>query len=231
MKAYPLMMLIHDKPVLVVGGGRVALRKVRSLLECGAQVTIISPQVEDELRDLAAEGTVHWIAEPFREELMQGVPEPALVFGTTDQRDVNVSINRFATERGIPCNIADVPELCTFTVPAVVNRGDLTIAVSTSGASPALARRIRERLEAEFGAEYEVLTKILAGVRQAVIPLGYSSDRNKELFFQIVDSPLVEAVRKNNAQQAVSVLRSYLPEGIAVEQIVHEAMDHKAGKD
>ncbi|MEW6531469.1 MAG: bifunctional precorrin-2 dehydrogenase/sirohydrochlorin ferrochelatase [Thermodesulfobacteriota bacterium] len=231
MKAYPLMMLIHDKPVLVVGGGRVALRKVRSLLECGAEVTVISPEVEDELQQLVAQGHVRWIAEPFREELVLGNPEPALVFGTTDQREVNVRINRLAAERGIPCNIADVPELCTFTVPAVVSRGDLTIAVSTSGASPALARRIRERLEGEFGAEYEVLTRMLAGVRQAVIPLGYSSDRNRELFFQIVDSPLMEAVKAKDSQQAVSVLRSCLPEGIAVEQIVHEAMDLTAGKD
>ncbi|MEW6113527.1 MAG: bifunctional precorrin-2 dehydrogenase/sirohydrochlorin ferrochelatase [Thermodesulfobacteriota bacterium] len=231
MKAYPLMMLIHGKPVLVVGGGRVALRKVRNLLECGAEVTVISPEVEDELQNLAAEGSVHWIAEAFREELVPSIPEPALIFGTTDQRDVNARINRFAAERGIPCNIADVPELCTFTVPAVVSRGDLTIAVSTSGASPALARRIRERLEAEFGAEYEVLTRMLAGVRQAVIPLGYSSDCNRELFFQIVDSPLMEAVKAKDSQQAVSVLRSYLPEGIAVEQIVYEAMDHKAGRD
>jgi precorrin-2 dehydrogenase/sirohydrochlorin ferrochelatase len=225
------MMLIHDKPVLVVGGGRVALRKVRSLLECGAHITVISPEVENELQELAERGRVQWIAEPFREELVQSIPEPALIFGTTDQRDVNLRISRFAAERGIPCNIADVPELCTFTVPALVSRGDLTIAVSTSGASPALARRIRERLEAEFGAEYEVLTKILAGVRQAVIPLGYSSDRNRELFLQIVDSPLMEAVRTNDSQQAVSVLRSFLPDGISVEQIVREAMDHRAGKD
>lgn len=231
MKAYPLMMLIHDKPVLVVGGGRVALRKVRSLLECGAQVTIISPEVEDELRDLAAQGRIRWIAESFGEGAQESILNPVLIFGATDQRDVNVRTSRFAAERGVPCNIADVPELCTFTVPAVVARGDLTIAVSTGGASPALARRIRERLEVEFGPEYEKLTRILAGVREALIPLGYSSDRNRELFFRIVDSGLIEAVRANDWQRAVSALRSYLPEGVAVEQIVREAVDHGAGED
>ncbi|MEJ2716969.1 MAG: bifunctional precorrin-2 dehydrogenase/sirohydrochlorin ferrochelatase, partial [Deltaproteobacteria bacterium] len=148
MRPYPLLLNIKGKPVVVVGGGKVALRKVVSLLESGAAVTVVSPRVEPELKDLLEKRRITWIAEPFDEALLERDPTPVLIFGTTDRNEVNVRIHRAATVKRIPCNIADVPDLCTFTVPAVVSRGDFTIAISTGGASPALARRIREEVEA-----------------------------------------------------------------------------------
>ena len=224
MKLYPLMMNIDGKSVAVVGGGTVALRKVNSLLQYGAKVTVISPVLKLELLELSEEGTIRWVAKLFNEKLFDEIPNLALVFGTTDDRDVNVEIFRAALARRIPCNIADVPDLCSFTVPAVISRGDLSIAVSTGGTSPALARRIREQLEGHFGQEYVKLTLILGEIRQEVLGLGGSSEENKNMFMQIVDSDLLQAIKENNSNRAKTLLRSILPNNIDPDPIVDRAM-------
>jgi precorrin-2 dehydrogenase/sirohydrochlorin ferrochelatase len=228
-KLYPLMMNIEGKSVAVVGGGKVALRKVRSLLECGAKVTVISPVLELELLELSEDGAIHWIAKLFSDKLFDDIPNLTLVFGTTDDRDVNVNIFRAAVERRVPCNIADVPDLCSFTVPAVVSRGDLTIAISTGGASPALARRTREKLEGCFGSEYIPFTQILGELRQEVLSLGGTSDENKNLFMRIVDSELLQAIKENDRNRAKTVLRSLIPESVNPGPIVDRAMQTPDG--
>ena len=224
MKLYPLMMNVRHMPVVVIGGGRVALRKVTSLLDCGASVTVISPEVEPELEGFAAEKMIRWIAAGFQESMLDAAPVPILVFGTTDRREVNVRIHRAAVDRNIPCNIADVPDLCTFIVPAVVTRGDLTVAISTGGASPAFARRIREELERSFGPEYALMTRVLGALRGRVIDAGTSSDDNREIFFRLIDSPLLSALRSKDRDRAVEILRSVLPAGIEPGPVVDEAL-------
>ncbi|MEW6348941.1 MAG: bifunctional precorrin-2 dehydrogenase/sirohydrochlorin ferrochelatase [Thermodesulfobacteriota bacterium] len=224
MRPYALMMDIDGKPATVVGGGMVALRKVTSLLECDARVTVVSPELVPELRRLADKGEIRWIEARFEPTRLDQDPRPVLVFGTTDRRDVNVATYRAAVERGIPCNIADVPDLCTFTVPATASRGDLLIAVSTGGASPALARRIREQLERHFGPEYATFTRIMAGLRKAVLATGRNSDENKALFLRIVDSDVLDALRQNDRERVVSRLRDLLPPEIDPEPIVHAAL-------
>lgn len=224
MKLYPMMMNVQGRRVVVVGGGRVAVRKVRSLLECGAAVTVISPAIEPELQFLAASGSIQWLGRRFDDGALDGIVEPALVFGTTDRREVNEQIYKAAVQRGIPCNIADDPEYCTFTVPAVVTRGDLAIAVSTGGASPALARRIRERLEAEFGPEYGKLTKLLAAVRRQVLATGDDSDRNKRMFFDLVDSDLLHALKADDRARVKEILTAIVPSEIPVERLVEDVL-------
>lgn len=224
MKHYPVMLDISGKPVLVVGGGKVALRKVMRLLECGARVTVISPRLEPELERLADERRIDWIAEPFDESLLDRIDEPVLIFGTTDRQDVNVRIHAGAVKRAIPCNIVDVPDLCTFTVPAVVARGDLTIAVSTGGSSPALARRVREDLEKNYGLEYAAMTKVLRDLRTMILSDRDDSGENRKLFFRIVDSGLLQALRENDSVKATRILRSILSERIDPESIVNEAL-------
>ncbi len=224
MKLYPLMMNIRDMPVVVIGGGRVALRKVRSLLNCGASVTVISPEVEPELESFAAEKMIRWIAASFQESMLDEAPVPMLVFGTTDRREVNVRIHRAAVDRNIPCNIADVPDLCTFIVPAVMSRGDLTVSISTGGASPAFARRIREELERSFGPEYSLMTRVLGDLRRRVLDAGTSSEDNREIFFRLIDSPLLLALRARDRGRAVEILKAVLPRGIEPETVVDEAL-------
>lgn len=224
MKLYPMMLDLNGEPVVVVGGGRVALRKVRTLLECGAIVTVISPELHTELAALAEEDHIDWIPECFDDRILECFPEPTLIFGTTDDREANASLYESAIERRIPCNIADMPDLCTFIVPAVMQRGELAIAVSTGGASPALARRIRETLEETFGGEYAALADILKGLRSQVLEKGCPSEENKELFFKIVDSELVPALREGNGEKAVTVLQSILPSDIDATGVVATAL-------
>jgi len=205
-----------------VGGGRVAARKVASLLESGAQVTVIAPKLETQLEELAESGAIYWLPEPFEEALLDRYPEAALVFGTTDDREVNIKIHSAAAARKIPCNIADVPDLCTFIVPAVITQGDLMIAVSTGGSSPALARRIREDLENRFGPEYAAMTRLMGEVRKLVLAAGSSSDDNKKLFLEIVDSEILTALRENDHERALEILKAILPGNLDPEPVIEK---------
>ena len=214
MRPYPIMMNLEGKQIIVVGGGRVALRKINGLRESGACITVISPKLENELKKLAENGNISWIEEEFDESLLDLSPEAVLVFGTTDQREVNLRIQTASTKRKIPCNIADVPDLCTFIVPAVITQGDLIISVSTGGSSPALARRIREDLEKVFGPEYAVMTRLMGGLRKQILSTGSSSDENRKLFLEIVDSEMLDALRQNDKEKAFAILKAILPRDV-----------------
>ncbi len=225
MKPYPLMMNLKKRPVLVVGGGRVAVRKVRSLLDAEAAVTVIAPACDPDLEALAENGEIVLMKRRFDVAAFEEIDRPTLVFGTTDDRDVNVEVYRAAEELNIPCNIADVPDLCTFIVPAVVNRGDLTIAVSTGGASPALARRIREDLETRFGPEYAAMTRLMRDVRADILAAGGSSDDNRSVFMKLVDSGLLEALANRDREAVIERLRELTPERTPVEERAAAAME------
>ena len=222
MKLYPIMMNLEDQRVVVVGGGSVARRKVASLLDSGARVVVISPELVDGLRKLADQGRIEWIAELFDDAILDRLAGVALVFGATNRRDVNVVIHRAAVDRRIPCNIADVPDLCTFTVPAVITQGELLIAVSTGGSSPALARRIREDLQKRFGPEYAEMTRVMGELRKLVLQTGSPSDENKRLFLQIVDSDILTALRDNDRDRALAILRNILPEHVDPDKALEE---------
>jgi precorrin-2 dehydrogenase/sirohydrochlorin ferrochelatase len=221
-KPYPVMMNLNGRLVIVVGGGRVAARKVASLLESGARVTVISPELAAELEELAESGAINWLSETFDEAILDRYPEAALVFGTTDHREINIKIHEAAAARKIPCNIADVPDLCTFIVPAVITQGDLMIAVSTGGSSPALARRIREDLENRFGPEYAAMTKLMGELRKVVLAAGSSSDDNRRLFLEIVDSEILTALRENDHERALEILKAILPGDLDPEPVMEK---------
>jgi len=221
-RPYPVMMSLVARRVIVIGGGRVALRKVRSLLESGALVTVVSPELHEELRELATDESIEWFPEAFDEAHLDRHPDLALVFGTTNRREVNVRIHAAAVARKLPCNIADVPDLCTFIVPAVITQGDLIIAVSTGGSSPALARRIREDLEKQYGPEYAAMTRMMGDLRKLVLGMGGSSDENRRIFKEIVESDLLAALRENDRDRALEILKTILPEALNAV----EAMDN-----
>ncbi len=138
---------LDGKRCVVVGGGEVADRKARKLLQARAKVVVISPEVEPELESVAAEVRLR----PYREGDLQGA---FLAFAATDRREVNATVAKEARERGIPVNVADKPSEGDFALPSTLRRGQLQVAVSTGGASPALARRIRRELEGAFGSEW-----------------------------------------------------------------------------
>ncbi len=158
----PIFLDVTGRRCLVVGGGEVAARKVVSLLDAGAEVTVVSPSLVDELRDLARERRIRYLNRAYEAGDMAGA---ALVYAASDDAQLHKRLHDEARAHRIPINVADAPELCTFIAPAVVTRGSLKIAVSTEGASPAMARRIRRRLERLFGPEYGLALEVLRAAR------------------------------------------------------------------
>ncbi|MCL6610637.1 MAG: bifunctional precorrin-2 dehydrogenase/sirohydrochlorin ferrochelatase [Peptococcaceae bacterium] len=165
-RSYPVSLNIENRLCLVVGGGQVAERKVGSLLECGANVRLVSPSVTEGLRRLASEGRVEHIADCYRKEYLEGV---VLVVGATDDDGVNARVSADSMERGLLVNVVDDPPRGNFYVPAVVRRGPLQIAVSTGGKSPLLARKIKEQLEEMFPEEYGGVAHLVGELREKVI--------------------------------------------------------------
>ena len=216
MKTYPLFALIEDRPCLVVGGGAVGERKVRDLLAAGARVTVVSRELTPDLATLAAQGKIRFIQGDFAASHLDGM---TLVVGATDDQEVNRQVSAAAQARGLFVNIVDAPELCTFIVPAQVRRGPLTLAISTGGASPALARKVREELEQQFGPDYARYLRVLEAVRDRVLSLRRGHPENLRLFQGLVAGPLQEAISREDRPRALAVLEKALSEVLAAEDL------------
>ena len=156
---YPIFLNLDGKRCVVVGGGAVANRKARKLLQARAEVVAISPEVKPELESVATEVR----RRPYREGDLEGA---SLVFAATNRREVNAAVTREARGRGIPVNVADEPSEGDFALPSVLRRGQLQLAVSTGGASPTLARRVRYELESAFGSEWAGVVEALGRARR-----------------------------------------------------------------
>lgn len=167
----PIFMDVTAQPCVVIGGGPIAERKVRALVERGARVTVVAPAAGAHIAALADSGEITWRRRRWCPQDLDGC---ALAFCAVDDPDAGERVAAEARERGVAVNVADRPELCSFFAPAVVRRGDLQIAISTSGASPAMAARIRAGLEREFGAEYAAVLQVLRAARAFVRQRGCS---------------------------------------------------------
>ena len=159
---YPVALDLRDRLCLVVGGGPVAEAKVEGLLEAGARVTVVSPEVTEPLAAWAIDGRIIHRPHDYRADDLDG---QQLVFSATDRRKVTEAVAAEARRRGLWVNAADDPAFCDFLLPSVLRRGRLVVAVSTGGASPALAARVRRDLEAYFAPEYDELVELAAEVR------------------------------------------------------------------
>jgi siroheme synthase-like protein len=168
---------------LVVGGGAVACEKALGLLDCGARVTVVAPDVSPAVRALPVE-----IVE--REYRAADVDGRILVVAATDDTDVNRRVFADAEARGLLCNVADVPELCSFILPAVHREGPIAIAVSTGGASPALAQRIRAELASRYGAEHAELARLLRALRPWAKARFPTYEERRDFFQRVVDEAL-----------------------------------------
>ncbi|ULT57440.1 NAD(P)-binding protein [Neobacillus drentensis] len=162
---YPIMLQLGGKKVVIIGGGKVAERKVHGLLDTGARIIVISPEATLELQDLFVEGRIDWKKKLFSAEDLQGA---ALIFAATDDRDINRSVKSLAGKHQL-VTIADDPDLSDFHLPAHMQRGRLSIAVSTGGASPTLAKKVREVLEQQFDERYEEYLEFLYTTRQWIL--------------------------------------------------------------
>jgi precorrin-2 dehydrogenase/sirohydrochlorin ferrochelatase len=211
MEFYPVCLDISNERCVVAGGGEVAERKVAGLLECGAKVVIVSKDLTPALREMKDAGRIEHLSDDYREEYLEGA---FLVIGATDREDVNENISRDARDRGVLVNIVDVPARCNFIVPSVFRRGDLLVAVSTGGKSPALARRLREEIEERYGPEYGTLLTIMGNLRERVTARGASSAENRVLFESVLDSAILRYIREGKGDRVREIIRDLTGEEI-----------------
>lgn len=216
MQYYPIFLDLRTHSCLVIGGGTVAERKVESLLRACGQVTVISPTCTARLRSWAKDGAITLYERPYRPGDLQGF---SLVFAATNDEVLHAQIAVEAREAGVLLNVVDRPALCSFIVPAVVSQGDLTFAISTGGASPALAKKIRQTLEEHFGPEYALALQLLARVRERVVQNGLSADERQRLFTVLADSPLLDYLRERQVDKINVLLRETVGEGCTLEEL------------
>ncbi|MCE9621499.1 MAG: bifunctional precorrin-2 dehydrogenase/sirohydrochlorin ferrochelatase [Actinomycetia bacterium] len=204
--AYPVNLVLAGAPVLVVGGGPIALRKVEGLLESGAKVTVIAPRVED---GLARRDDINWRRRRYR---FGDAAAYRLVISATGVRKVDEKIYRDAVDAGVPINVADVPHLCTFTLPAILRRGDVQLAVSTNGRSPALASWLRDQLAESLPDAIGEALDVVADVRAELKAAGQSTEILG--WHDAFDAGFVQLVANGEHAAARNLLRDRL--GLAV---------------
>ncbi|HLW18621.1 MAG TPA: bifunctional precorrin-2 dehydrogenase/sirohydrochlorin ferrochelatase [Actinomycetota bacterium] len=195
---YPAILMLDGRLGVVIGGGAVGERKVRTLLEAGAKVKVITPEATPRLKKLAAADTIELIERPYQRGDLKGA---AVVIASTDERDVNQAIYEEALDEGVPVNVVDDPPHCTFIAPSIVRRGDLMIAISTGGTNPAIAVRIRERLEKEFGPEYEAYLDLIKRLKAEVDQAPTQQER-ADAWYRVVDSNVLDLVRAGKIDKA-----------------------------
>ncbi|MGH2520225.1 MAG: precorrin-2 dehydrogenase/sirohydrochlorin ferrochelatase family protein [Chloroflexota bacterium] len=200
-------MKLDGRRAVVVGGGHVAARKVQALRGRGAQVQVVAPELCEQLREQRDQAVIDVIPRGFREADLEGA---FLVIAATDDRAVNGRVFAEAERRGLLCNVVDVPELCSFIVPSVISRGDLTVAVSTGGLSPSTAKLVRERLEDSLGPEYDSYLELMASLRPRVKRRYATSEERREAWARIHTSGALAALREGNDQRAREIVETCL---------------------
>jgi len=218
MKYYPVNLDIRNRDCLVVGGGGVGTRKVKTLVECGAAVTVVSLQASAKLDQMAADGLITLEKRAYR---TTDIENKFLVIGATDDETLNRQIHADAEARNTLCNIADRPEICNFILPAIVHRGDLVLAVSTSGKSPAYAKRVRKELEKQFGAEYEPFLRLMGAIRERLLREKHEPEAHKPLFETMINAGLLDLVRENETEQIDTLLREVLGKGYRYHELIN----------
>jgi precorrin-2 dehydrogenase/sirohydrochlorin ferrochelatase len=210
---YIACLKLTNRRCVVVGGGEIGLEKVEGLLACNGRVVLIAPEAEPELERLAAEGSIEWL----RREYETGDLEATFIaIAATNDTDVNIRVYNDAEERAMLVNVVDVPPLCNFILPAIVRTGPLAIAISTAGASPALAKRIKRQIADEFGEPYARLAVLLNDVRgwaKGTLP----TYQDRKAFFEGIVNGEPDPIELLRAGDEAAVL-----ELIAAAQRAHE---------
>lgn len=191
---YPLMIDIEDKLIAVIGGGKVALRKVKKFLEFQGKVRVISPEFLDEFKELKNRfsGKLEIIEDKFKEDYIK---DAFLVIGATDRAEINKDISTYSRKNNILCNIIDNMGLSDFIVPSSIKRGSLVISISTMGKSPSLAAKIKRDLENTYSEEYEEYIDLLGEARKLILK-NYNDDVEKrKILKDIINMPIEELKR------------------------------------
>ncbi len=207
----PIFVEVRGCPCIVVGAGRVALRKAQALLEAGAAVTVISPEARPEIHSLAQAGKLRLLVREYLHGDLRGF---ALVFVATSDARVQRAVSREARERGIPVNVVDAPELSSFISPSTLRRGALTVAVSTAGASPGMARRICERIGRLFGNEYALALEVHRAARRHLRAVEADPGRRALRMARLAASSLPARLRRGDIEGANRILLRHVGAGL-----------------
>jgi precorrin-2 dehydrogenase/sirohydrochlorin ferrochelatase len=208
---YPAFIDLENRTVLVVGGGVVAERKVEMLLETGALVTVVCPQITEQLDAYSQSNRITVRQRGF---IPSDVDGASLVISATDDPTTQTEVASIAESKNILVNTVDKPELCSFIVPAILRRGDITIAISTSGKSPSLAAELRARLDRVLTDEFARTAKVLGAVRQEVHRHFAGSDDRKRVFDSIIGSGIIEWIAGYDDAAALERVRQMIREMI-----------------
>jgi precorrin-2 dehydrogenase/sirohydrochlorin ferrochelatase len=193
MNMFPIFLKLDGRRCLVVGAGTVAAGKIRGLLDAGASVGVVAPKAAFQIQKWASEGAISWAERAFEPRDLDRV---SIVVAATSSPELNAEILREARLRNVLSNAVDDPENCDFYYPAVVKRGDLQIAISTAGRSPALAQRLRQELEEQFGPEYASWVAELGDAREQLTAAVVDREARKKLLHQLASR---EAFNRRNA--------------------------------
>ena len=189
-RLFPIFLKLAGKRCLVVGGGKIAEDKIGGLIDTGARIEVVALEASEAIQAWAKAGQIDLHVRAFREADLDGT---FLAVVATSSSTLNDMIYRAAQERGVLCNVVDVPEICDFYYPAVVRRGDLQIAISTNGQSPSLSQRLRQQLERQFSPAYTHWVAELGATRKLVLASGLSPERKRELLHSLASREALEA--------------------------------------
>ncbi|PYU66107.1 MAG: siroheme synthase [Acidobacteria bacterium] len=200
-RLFPMFLKLSARPCLVLGAGTIAESKIAGLLEAGGRVRVVAPEATPQVRSWAQSNSIEWHQRSFQPDDLTGM---FLVVAATSSAELHQRIFEEATRRGVLCNIVDVPVLCDFYYPAVVQRGALQIAISTAGKSPALAQRLRKQLEEQFGPEFEEWLAQLGEVRDKLQSSKLDPEERKRLLHEDASEEAFEAFRRKRRQSKCS---------------------------
>jgi len=206
MKYYPVFLNVKDRSCVVVGGGEVGERKVFRLLRSEAWVTVVSPELTPTLEALYESEQIQVHRASYDRRF---ITNAFLVIGATNRPEINDHIYRDCHEQGILVNIVDDPERCDFILPAVVEQGDLSVAISTNGKSPALARKIRQDLSQHFGPEYGTLLSVLAKIRSLYRRSGKEIAPTSEIYARILATSILEDIRERRWDRIETIIKEH----------------------
>jgi len=209
---YPLNLLLNNRAVTVIGGGGVAERKVLSLLDTGAKITVIAPKATKKIKSLAAKKKVVLKLRNFVHDDLKG---KLLIFAATNSDEVNKQVSYLARKKGILVNCVDDPKECDFFVPSFFRRGSLLLAVSTGGKIPALAKKIRRDIELSYGALFAEYVKLLAKARGTIYrKASLSFQKKRDLIEKLIESNILFLLKKGKKKEVSKIIQEFLQKNL-----------------
>jgi precorrin-2 dehydrogenase/sirohydrochlorin ferrochelatase len=197
---YPIYLELHYQPCIVIGGGKIAEGKVDGLLAAGAQVKLISPELTLHLHDLVKQNQAEYISREYQHGDLTGA---FMVICATDKTEINHQVWQEASANRQLVNVVDDTPRCNFIAPAILRKGDLNIAISTGGKAPALAVRLKERLQEELGPQYERFLELSGQLREPLARHIPDFETRKKLWYELVDSNILELLSQGDEPAAI----------------------------